>query len=206
VHGLDATAAANAEPVGEPGVAWLDGLSAEAALRELTACCAARRWALRMTQRRPYRNWPALLDASVAALRELEWTDVLEALSAHPMIGRRADGESREAAWSREEQAGMEGAAAEVASRLAEQNVAYQEKFGHVFLICAAGLPAEVMLRALEHRLRNDAATEQLSTRAELAAITRLRLERLVAAGAQAATTQPATRPQAATTAPEAAA
>ena len=80
----------------------------------------------------------------------------------------------------------MDGAAREVADRLAELNVAYQEKFGHVFLICASGLPAEVMLRALEHRLRNDAAAERLATRAELTAITRLRLERLLAAGAQA--------------------
>jgi len=49
-----------------------------------------------------------------------------------------------------------------------------------VFLICASGLPAEVMLRALEHRLRNDAAAEERATRGELAAITRLRLERLL--------------------------
>jgi 2-oxo-4-hydroxy-4-carboxy-5-ureidoimidazoline decarboxylase len=102
------------------------------------------------------------------------------------MIGRRADGDSREAVWSRTEQSGMDTAGRDVAKRLAELNVAYQEKFGHVFLICASGLPAEVMLRALEHRLRNDAAAERLATRAELTAITRLRLERLLASGAEA--------------------
>ncbi|HEX4791888.1 MAG TPA: 2-oxo-4-hydroxy-4-carboxy-5-ureidoimidazoline decarboxylase [Actinospica sp.] len=169
----------------DPGVAWLDALPAEDALQELSACCASRRWAQWVAAARPYRRWSALLDEAVAALGALDWTDVLEALAAHPVIGQRAerpaDGESREATWSRAEQAGVDGADEEAASRLAALNLAYRQKFGHVFLICAAGLPAEVMLRALEHRLPNDAAAEQRATRAELAAITRLRLERLLA-------------------------
>jgi 2-oxo-4-hydroxy-4-carboxy-5-ureidoimidazoline decarboxylase len=166
-------------------VAWLDGLPFDEADRALSSCCASSRWAQRVAAARPYRTWAALLDESNAALRDLDWADVLEALSAHPMIGRRAEGDSTEAAWSRSEQSGMDGASRDVAQRLAELNLMYQEKFGHVFLICASGLPAEVMLRALEHRLRNDAAAERRATRAELAAITRLRLERLVAAGAE---------------------
>jgi 2-oxo-4-hydroxy-4-carboxy-5-ureidoimidazoline decarboxylase len=167
-------------------VAWLDALPSEDAERALSQCCASSNWARRVAAARPYRTWAALLDAANSALRELDWSDVLEALSAHPMIGQRTDGDSREAAWSRAEQSGMDNAARDVAERLIELNVAYQEKFGHVFLICASGLPAAVMLRALEHRLRNDAATERLSTRAELTAITRLRLERLLASGAEA--------------------
>ncbi|HWG24405.1 2-oxo-4-hydroxy-4-carboxy-5-ureidoimidazoline decarboxylase [Actinospica sp.] len=166
-------------------VAWLDALPFDEAVRALSACCASSRWSRALATGRPYRTWAALLDAANEAAAELEWTDVLEALCAHPAIGSRADGESREAAWSRSEQSGMDGAARQVADRLAELNLTYQEKFGHVFLICASGLPAEVMLRALEHRLRNDAAAERLATRAELTAITRLRLERLLAAGAQ---------------------
>lgn len=178
---------------GSGDVAWLDGLPLDEAQRELSACCAARRWVGRVAAARPYGTWPALLDEADAALRELAWTDVLEALSAHPMIGRRvdqvieidggrgaADRDSREAAWSRGEQAGMDAAAEDLASRMAALNSAYQEKFGHVFLICATGLPAEVMLRALEHRLPNDEADEQRTTRIELAAITRLRLGRLL--------------------------
>jgi 2-oxo-4-hydroxy-4-carboxy-5-ureidoimidazoline decarboxylase len=167
-------------------VAWLDGLQSGDAERALSQCCSSRRWARRVAAGRPYRTCVALLDAANTALREMDWSDVLEALSAHPMIGQRADGDSREAAWSRAEQSGLDNAAREVADRLMELNLAYQEEFGHVFLICASGLPAEVMLRALEHRLRNDAAAERLATRAELTAITRLRLERLLACGAEA--------------------
>jgi 2-oxo-4-hydroxy-4-carboxy-5-ureidoimidazoline decarboxylase len=166
-------------------VAWLDGLPPAEAMSALSQCCASRRWARRVAAARPYRTCGALLDESNAAIAELDWSDLLEALSAHPRIGRRADGDSREAAWSRAEQSGMDAATRDVADRLADLNVAYQEKFGHVFLICASGLPAEVMLRALEHRIRNDAAAERLATRAELTAITRLRLERLLAAGAE---------------------
>jgi 2-oxo-4-hydroxy-4-carboxy-5-ureidoimidazoline decarboxylase len=179
-------AAEVADAAGAAEVAWLDGLPLGAAARALSSCCASSRWAQRVAAARPYRTWAALLDRSNAALRDLDWTDVLEALCAHPMIGRRAEGDSAEAAWSRSEQSGMDGASRDVTERLASLNLTYQEKFGHVFLICASGLPAEVMLRALEHRLRNDAAAERRETRAELAAITRLRLERLLAAGAEA--------------------
>lgn len=183
---------------GPEDVAWLDRLPSDEALRELTACCASRRWAERVEQGRPYGTWSALLDVAVDAGRELTWADVLEALSAHPMIGQRATGDTPEAAWSRAEQAGMAGTSEQVAERLLALNLAYQEKFGHVFLICASGLPAEVMLRALEHRLRNDAAAEERATRGELVAITRLRLERLlqsapVGAGATGATEAGAT-------------
>jgi 2-oxo-4-hydroxy-4-carboxy-5-ureidoimidazoline decarboxylase len=167
-------------------VARLDGLAPGEAVRALAACCASDRWARRVAAGRPYRTREALLAAAEAALAAMSWDDVLEALAAHPMIGQRAAGASTEAAWSRAEQAGVDGAGAPIAARLRELNRAYQERFGHVFLICAAGLPAEVMLRALEHRLRNDEAAEQRATRTELAAITRLRLERLTGAPATA--------------------
>jgi 2-oxo-4-hydroxy-4-carboxy-5-ureidoimidazoline decarboxylase len=231
--GVAASTAGTAAADTDPGVAWLDGLPTEDALRELSACCASRRWTLWVAAARPYRDRSALLNEVFAALDALDWADVLEALAAHPMIGahpmvgappmigarpttgtrsvigRRAeqpaDGEPqpREAAWSRAEQAGMVGADEEIASRLATLNLAYQEKFGHVFLICATGLPAEVMLRALEHRLPNDAAAEQRATRTELAAITRLRLERLLAHAEPTAepTTELSTEPSTAATA-----
>jgi 2-oxo-4-hydroxy-4-carboxy-5-ureidoimidazoline decarboxylase len=181
---------------GSGDVAWLDGLPPDEAERELSACCAARRWVGRMAAARPYGAWAALLDEADAALRGLDWAEVLEALSAHPMIGRRVGpggggGDARDAAWSRAEQAGMDGAAEDVASRMAALNAAYQEKFGHVFLICATGLSAEVMVKTLERRLRNDEAAEQRETRTELAAITRLRLERLLARPAHGAEVTP---------------
>jgi 2-oxo-4-hydroxy-4-carboxy-5-ureidoimidazoline decarboxylase len=60
-----------------------------------------------------------------------------------------------------------------------EGNRAYEERFGHVFLICATGLSAAEMLAALRERLGNDVEAERAAVRAELAKIVDLRLARL---------------------------
>ena len=136
----------------------------------LLACCAARRWADELLARRPYPDLGGLRRVSHTVLDSLTWDDVAEALAAHPRIGERATSNGREAAWSREEQSGV-GTADLVAG-----NVAYEERFGHVFLICATGLSGEAMLTALRERLGNDPDTEQGVVRAELAKIVDLRL------------------------------
>lgn len=104
-----------------------------------------------------------------------------EALAAHPRIGDRPDAAGRDARWSRTEQSGTAGAGEEVRRALAEGNVAYERRFGHVFLIRATGRSAGEMLAELRARLRNDAGTERAVVRAELAAIIDLRLVKLVA-------------------------
>jgi 2-oxo-4-hydroxy-4-carboxy-5-ureidoimidazoline decarboxylase len=149
----------------------------DVAERELLACCAARRWADELLARRPYRDLAALRAVSARVQAELAWSDVLEALAAHPRIGERAAGSSREASWSRDEQAAMtEPAGEELREDLAAGNLAYEERFGHVFLICATGLPAETMLVRLRERLGNDPETEREVVAAELAKIVDLRL------------------------------
>jgi 2-oxo-4-hydroxy-4-carboxy-5-ureidoimidazoline decarboxylase len=145
----------------------------------LLACCASRRWAAEVAAGRPYAGLAELRAASAKALAGLDWPDVEEALAAHPRIGDRARGEGREAAWSRGEQSGMDAAAAELRAALAEGNRAYEERFGHVFLICATGLGAAEMLAALRERLGNDDEAERAAVRAELAKIVDLRLARL---------------------------
>ena len=66
----------------------------------------------------------------------------------------------REAAWSAAEQSAAASAAATTRQRIAEGNIAYEKRFGHVFLICANGRPADDILAALTVRLRNDPDTE----------------------------------------------
>jgi 2-oxo-4-hydroxy-4-carboxy-5-ureidoimidazoline decarboxylase len=144
--------------------------------RALLACCASRRWADELLARRPYPDLDALRRVSRTMLAELRWADVEEALTAHPRIGERAAGESREAGWSRAEQSAAAEASVEAAEDLAVGNVAYEERFGHVFLICATGLSAEAMLLALRQRLGNDPDTERGVVREELAKIVDIRL------------------------------
>ncbi|HEU4422337.1 MAG TPA: 2-oxo-4-hydroxy-4-carboxy-5-ureidoimidazoline decarboxylase [Pilimelia sp.] len=151
------------------------------AVRELLPCCASTVWASRVAGGRPYPDVGAVVVAGAAAVADLPWTEVGQALAAHPRIGERPAGDHREAGWSRREQAGAAGAAEPTAAALAAANSAYEQRFGHVFLIFATGRTAEQMLAEARSRLGNDEATERRVVRDELSKITRLRLERLFA-------------------------
>jgi 2-oxo-4-hydroxy-4-carboxy-5-ureidoimidazoline decarboxylase len=159
---------------------WLNELDAEAARRELLACCSAAAWADAVTASRPHGSLDDLLNASDAALATLTEADVAEALAAHPRIGQRAAGEGREAAWSRREQSGAARATPAARQALAEGNAAYERRFDRVFLICATGLSAEEIVASLFDRLDHDDETERVVVREELRKITRIRLAELV--------------------------
>ena len=148
--------------------------------RELAACCASRAWLRAVVAGRPYRSGAALIAAGDAALAKLAWSDVAEALAAHPRIGQRAAGAGQDAAWSRREQAGVEDTDAAVRAALVEANRRYEQRFGHVFLIFATGRTPAEMLAAAQARLAHDESTERRVVREELAKIVHLRLARLL--------------------------
>ena len=56
----------------------------------------------------------------------------------------------------------------------------YEETFGHIFLICAAGLSGEQILQVLRARLGNDPQTEHDVVIGELRKIASLRLAKAV--------------------------
>jgi 2-oxo-4-hydroxy-4-carboxy-5-ureidoimidazoline decarboxylase len=157
-----------------------NALPAEAAERELLACTAVPRFAREVAAGRPYPDPAALADAAAAVAAGLSWAEVERALAAHPRIGARVAGDSAEATSSRREQSAVASAAEEVRAALAAGNRAYEERFGHVFLIRAAGRGPAEMLAELTRRLGNDAAAERVETTAQLAEITRLRVEKVV--------------------------
>ena len=152
-------------------------LSDEEAAAELLAVCHSRRWAKEVAAGRPYADLAALQAAADEVWLGLGPEDWLEAFAAHPRIGE-AGGASAD--WSRQEQAGV-GGATDVQERLARGNADYEARFGHVFLISAAGRDAPEILAALTERLGNDPATELRVAAEEHRRITRLRLERLMA-------------------------
>jgi 2-oxo-4-hydroxy-4-carboxy-5-ureidoimidazoline decarboxylase len=143
---------------------------------ELTACCAARPWVEALIAGRPFADQDALFAASDAATGELTDAGLAEALAGHPRIGDRT-GE----AWSRQEQAGMATASADLQAELAEANAAYEQRFGHVYLVCATGKSAEELLAICRSRLGNDPAAERAVVLTELAKISRIRLGKLLA-------------------------
>ena len=77
-------------------------------------------------------------------------------------------------------QRGMAGASEELKAEMLELNLAYQERFGHVFLICATGATGEQMRDAVQARIGNPPEREREIVRTELGKINRIRLTRLV--------------------------
>jgi 2-oxo-4-hydroxy-4-carboxy-5-ureidoimidazoline decarboxylase len=148
---------------------------------ELLAVCAVPAWGSAVAALRPYPSKEAVLAAADAAARSMSWSEVLQGLSAHPRIGDRAAGDSREAAWSRREQSTAAGSADDdTKAALVAANHAYEDKFGHVFLIFASGRTQEEILAAARERIGHDEQTERAIVTGELRKIALLRLERLL--------------------------
>jgi 2-oxo-4-hydroxy-4-carboxy-5-ureidoimidazoline decarboxylase len=168
-------------PAEQISLAALNALPAGDAESLLRTCCASARWARQVTAGRPYRSAAELLAAAGDALAALDEPDLDEAVAGHPRIGERAAG-SHSAASGRE-QAGVLAGGTGVLSELAEGNRRYEERFGHVYIVCADGRSGEELLNLLTQRLQNDPDTEREQVRTELGKINGLRLGRLVAGG-----------------------
>jgi 2-oxo-4-hydroxy-4-carboxy-5-ureidoimidazoline decarboxylase len=134
----------------------------------------------RLAAGRPYRSRQELLDTAELACRELGDADLEEALSAHPRIGDRAAGASTEARWSRQEQASVSDSDDRTRAELREANLAYEERFGRVFLVRAAGRTPAQMLAEARRRLANDPAAERREVAEQLGQIARRRVEKLL--------------------------
>ncbi|MHC0430623.1 2-oxo-4-hydroxy-4-carboxy-5-ureidoimidazoline decarboxylase [Streptomyces sp. O3] len=161
-----------------PGLTRFNALPDTAATAELHEVCASSAWGSKLLAQRPYATAESLFAASDAAMAELTTADLEEAMAGHPPIGRPKPGDPTSA----REQRGMAGASDELKRELLELNLAYQDKFGHVFLICATGATGEQMLEALKARIGNTAEQERAIVRTELGKINRIRLTRLTEA------------------------
>ncbi|WP_330460582.1 2-oxo-4-hydroxy-4-carboxy-5-ureidoimidazoline decarboxylase [Streptomyces sp. NBC_00820] len=159
-----------------PGLARFNALEESAALAALREACACAVWARRLLVVRPYATTDDLYVAADAALAGLSTADLEEALAAHPPIGRPKPGDPA----STREQHGMAGASETLKAEMLALNLTYQDRFGHVFLICATGRTGEQMRDALKERLGNTPEREWETVRTELGRINRIRLARLV--------------------------
>ncbi|MGY1633147.1 2-oxo-4-hydroxy-4-carboxy-5-ureidoimidazoline decarboxylase [Geodermatophilus sp. SYSU D01186] len=154
--------------------------TADLAVQQLRACNAAPRFAAEVVAGRPYPDADALVARAEQVARGLPWEEVELAMAVHPRIGERPEGASAEAAASRREQGAMGGADADTRAALAEGNRRYEERFGHVFLIRAAGRSPEEVLAELHRRLDTDEEAERAEATEQLAQITALRVRELV--------------------------
>jgi 2-oxo-4-hydroxy-4-carboxy-5-ureidoimidazoline decarboxylase len=151
----------------ESPLAAFNAAPARDATAAMLACCASSRFAAAMAAGRPYPSTAAALAAVDAAFASLTWPDVLESMDGHPRIGARVSGQSAT------EQSGV---ADGTRGALIAGNAAYENRFGHVFLICATGLSGDQMLAALEERLKNNEEMERTVATTELRTITLLRV------------------------------
>jgi OHCU decarboxylase len=166
------------------GLERLNSASAGEAETELLKCCGSTEWARTLAARRPFEDARELLTAADEVWRSLSERDWLEAFAAHPRIGGRERAARAQHAqaegWSEQEQSGARDAARATLDELAEANRAYEEKFGHIYIVCATGKTGEEMLALLRARLSNGADTELRIAAGEQSKITRLRLEKLL--------------------------
>jgi 2-oxo-4-hydroxy-4-carboxy-5-ureidoimidazoline decarboxylase len=161
-----------ATPLGLDGFHALDDHDR---LQVLLEVCASPLWARQVLDGAPFTDADAMADRAQRVLDALPDDEIDAALAGHPRIGDRPGNPS-----SAREQAGVAGAEAAVLAALAAGNRAYEDKFGHVYLVCASGRSAAELLEVLTERLTNDAGTERRVTRVELGKINRLRLSRLL--------------------------
>ena len=148
-------------------------------------CCGVERWAVAMTDTRPYADFTALDARADALWRDFTAADWRAAFSHHPKIGdirslRARFTDTRAATdWEGGEQAGATTASEETLQALANGNDAYLGRFGYIFIVCATGKTADEMLALLQARLPNEPDDELAIAAGEQKKITRLRLRKL---------------------------
>jgi 2-oxo-4-hydroxy-4-carboxy-5-ureidoimidazoline decarboxylase len=170
--------------MGTDRLTWFNELPAAAAQQALLDCCSAPKWAAQMAAARPYSSADDAIRRSSAVVGTLTVTDLADALAGHPRIGEgpaAGDGHRRAADWSRQEQSGVDADDTTTRRALAEANRQYEQRFGHIYLVCATGRSGTELLDVLRDRLRNEPEDEWQVVRGELRKITTLRLQRLVA-------------------------
>ncbi len=142
-------------------------------------CCASRAWASALVARRPLATLPELLAASDSAWWSLSPEDWGEAFGAHPRLGEQlaAAASAKSLAWSGSEQATL-NLDRGLREQIAENNRVYEQRFGRVFLLRAAGRSAAEVLDIQQRRLHNTPEAELHEAAEQQREITHGRLRR----------------------------
>ena len=155
----------------------------EAELRDgLAVCLHVPRWVDDVAERAPYSSLAELEEIARAAATPLSPEEVDQALSTHPRIGEKASGESAAAELSKAEQSSSASSDPALDEALANGNRAYEETFGRIFLIRAAGRSRTEILAELNRRLTLDPDTELAVVGEELRDIALLRIPQVFTA------------------------
>jgi 2-oxo-4-hydroxy-4-carboxy-5-ureidoimidazoline decarboxylase len=155
-----------------------NALSAHAAREALTPCVSIPQWVNAVTDARPFHTVDEAVSFATQASHGWQAEAISSALAQHPRIGERLQGDSKEAALSRAEQASL-GLEQQTTQALLEGNQQYEQRFNRVFLIRAKGRTPDEILAHLHRRLKNNDEQELKETAEQLQQITLLRFKEL---------------------------
>ena len=151
--------------------------ASDASRERLAAALGVQRWVDEVAAAGPYPSVDRLVTAGERGAATLTDAELDEAVADHPRIGERATGAG--AHLSAGEQAGLGRADEGVDAAIARGNEVYEQRFGRVFLIRAAGRDRQEVLDELQRRLKNDEAAEAAEAKVQLGQIATLRLRDL---------------------------
>ena len=137
-----------------------------------------------MCELRPFTSLDDVLAQADDVWLSLDPDDWREAFAHHPRIGERrseAPQTERASSWSASEQASIASAETSVQEELVAVNREYEARFGHIYIVCAAGKTAGELLAMARQRMNNAPAAELEVAAEEQRKITQLRLQKLFA-------------------------
>ncbi|GLW75570.1 hypothetical protein Aglo01_00520 [Actinokineospora globicatena] len=136
----------------------LNGAEEVDAVAALLRCCGSGRWAREVVAQRPFGGIGDVEEVSAAVLATLDWAEVVPLLDGVARVRER---------WP----------------DLGRGELIYEQRFGHRFVLCPAGLGRAEALAALRHRSGHDRWTERAVATAELARVVAARVRGLVLGG-----------------------
>jgi 2-oxo-4-hydroxy-4-carboxy-5-ureidoimidazoline decarboxylase len=176
-------------------VPTIDSMTTRSSLKHLNTCtpavfCAALAdiwehapWVAHgVVDQRPFATVDALHTAMVDVVAALDEPARLAFFTAHPeLAGEDARrGAMTDASIAEQGTLALARLEPHETERWSALNRAYRARFGFPFILCIRRHTRESALQAFAQRLEHDRATELATTLGEIAAITRLRLDRLV--------------------------
>ena len=144
---------------------------------QLRAALGVERWVGETLADAPYQSLGSLLETAAANATPLSADEIDEAMAHHPRIGEKPVGGGAAASFSRAEQASADAEDAELNAKIAAGNAEYEQRFGRVFLIRAAGRTRAEILAELHRRLLLDDAEELAIVGEQLREIALIRLQ-----------------------------
>lgn len=154
-------------------------LAAEELRDRLTTALGVQRWVSAVAAEAPYDSIDDLVVLGRAEATPLTDAELDEAVAHHPRIGEKPTGAGSSARLSQGEQGGLGADDAEIDEAIRAGNALYEERFGRVFLIRAAGRSRAEVLRELTRRLESDPDAEAGEAKEQLRQIMELRLRTL---------------------------